>query len=79
MGKILPAPIAERLKSRPGVIADSFNDVTILFADIVNFTGMMAELTPAQIISLLDDIFSAFDTWSSSSGSRRSRRSEAPP
>ena len=36
---ILPAPIAERLKSRPGVIADSFIDVTILFADIVNFTA----------------------------------------
>ena len=59
---ILPAPIAERLKSRPGVIADSFNEVTILFADIVNFTSMVAELTPAQVISLLDDIFSAFDT-----------------
>lgn len=58
---ILPAPIAARLKSRPGVIADSFNDVTILFADIVNFTRMVAELTPAQVISLLDDIFSAFD------------------
>jgi class 3 adenylate cyclase len=58
---ILPAPIADRLKNRPGVIADSFNDVTILFADIVNFTSMAAALTPAQVISLLDDIFSAFD------------------
>jgi guanylate cyclase len=59
---ILPAPIAERLKSRPGIIADSFSDVTILFADIVDFTSMVAELTPPQVISLLDDIFSAFDT-----------------
>jgi guanylate cyclase len=59
---ILPAPIATRLKRRPGVIADAFSDVTILFADIVDFTGMAAALAPAQVIALLDDIFSAFDS-----------------
>jgi adenylate cyclase len=45
-----------------GGVIPTDSDVTILFADIVNFTGMVAELTPAQVISLLDDIFSAFDT-----------------
>ena len=59
---ILPAPIAARLKSRPGVIADSFSEATILFADIVNFTSMSAELAPAQVVSLLDEVFSAFDS-----------------
>jgi class 3 adenylate cyclase len=58
---ILPKPIAERLKQRHGIVADSFAQVSVLFADIVDFTPLMAHISPADMITLLNDIFSAFD------------------
>jgi class 3 adenylate cyclase/NAD(P)-dependent dehydrogenase (short-subunit alcohol dehydrogenase family) len=58
---ILPAPIAERLKSSAETIADSFDDVSVLFADLVGFTSLSAELPPPRIVKLLDGIFTAFD------------------
>jgi PAS domain S-box-containing protein len=58
---ILPAPIAERLKRGQTSIADSFDEVTILFADIVDFTPLSAEQSPAELVRLLGAIFSAFD------------------
>ncbi len=59
---ILPSPIAERLKKGESMIADNFNEVTVLFADIVGFTPMSARLTPVRVVEILDDVFSAFDT-----------------
>ena len=58
---ILPPPIAERLKEGQVVIADSYADVTVLFADIVDFTTLSAEMLPVTLVVLLNDIFSAFD------------------
>lgn len=58
---ILPGPIAERLKRSPVSIADSFAEVTVLFADIVDFTPLSARITPTQVVELLNRIFSAFD------------------
>jgi class 3 adenylate cyclase len=58
---ILPRPIAERLKQAPGVIADTFPDVTVLFADIVDFTRLSARTSPAELVSMLNEIFSTFD------------------
>ena len=58
---ILPEPIAERLKTVPGVIADQIPSCTILFADIVGFTRMSNALAPVEIVSLLDRLFSRFD------------------
>jgi class 3 adenylate cyclase len=58
---ILPAPIAERLKTQPGTVADSFAQVTVLFADIVDFTPLSARLPPEQVVDLLNTVFSAFD------------------
>ncbi len=58
---ILPQPIAERLKQGQNIIADSFADVTVLFADIVGFTQLANHLSPADLVQLLSDIFSAFD------------------
>lgn len=58
---ILPEAIASRLKRRPGIIADGYQDVTVLFADIVDFTRLSANADPAQVVGLLDDIFSEFD------------------
>jgi class 3 adenylate cyclase len=58
---ILPASIAARLKQSQGVIADGFPDVTVLFADIVNFTPLSQGITPAAVVQLLDELFSVFD------------------
>ncbi len=58
---ILPRTIAERLKRDGGTIADGHADVSVMFADIVNFTHMSEEMSPAQMVHLLNDIFSEFD------------------
>ncbi|MBN1146615.1 MAG: response regulator [Anaerolineales bacterium] len=58
---ILPAPIAERLKQGETIIADSFDLVSVLFADIVNFTPRAAQLPPNELVGSLNDIFSRFD------------------
>lgn len=58
---VLPAPIAERLKLSRAVIADYFEEVTVLFADIVNFTPMSARLTPQRVVEILDAVFTTFD------------------
>jgi class 3 adenylate cyclase len=58
---VLPAPIAERLKQGEGVIADAFPDVTVLFADLVDFTRRSQRTSPAQVVAALNELFSAFD------------------
>jgi guanylate cyclase len=58
---VLPAPVAERLKRSEGVIADGFEGVTVLFADIVGFTPLSASLTPNEVVTLLNGVFTAFD------------------
>ncbi len=65
---ILPEPIALRLKQGEDTIADSFAEVTILFADIVNFTPMSATLPAAELVNLLNEIFSEFDHLSERRG-----------
>jgi PAS domain S-box-containing protein len=61
---ILPAPIAQRLKLQESTIADSFAEVTVLFADIVGFTQLSADTSPTELVELLNKIFSAFDRLS---------------
>ncbi|MBD2040449.1 adenylate/guanylate cyclase domain-containing protein [Microcoleus sp. FACHB-672] len=58
---ILPKPIAEKLKQGWNTIADSFAEVTVLFADIVDFTKLSAQVSPTDLVNLLNDIFSTFD------------------
>lgn len=58
---ILPAPVALRLKNNEPTIADGFAEATVMFADIVNFTQVAASMTPDQVFSMLNRIFSAFD------------------
>ena len=58
---ILPAPVALRLKNSEQTIADGFADATVMFADIVNFTHVAANMTPSQVFAMLNGIFSAFD------------------
>jgi adenylate cyclase len=58
---ILPSPIADRLKQEESSIADSFGEVTVLFADIVGFTKLSTQIPPHELVDLLNQIFSMFD------------------
>ncbi|QKQ76478.1 adenylate/guanylate cyclase domain-containing protein [Nostoc sp. TCL240-02] len=58
---ILPGMIAEQLKQQPTTIADSFMEVTVLFADIVGFTELSARTSPTELVEFLNTIFCLFD------------------
>jgi class 3 adenylate cyclase len=58
---ILPGPIAQRLKEQHATIADGFSDVTVMFADIINFTRLSEEMPPKFMVTLLNEVFSHFD------------------
>lgn len=58
---ILPASIADQLKRDTRSIAYRFDEATILFGDIVNFTELSSGMSPTELVDLLNEIFSAFD------------------
>ncbi|NER79427.1 MAG: response regulator [Leptolyngbya sp. SIO1D8] len=58
---ILPEAIVEQLKQFQGSLAKRFDEATVLFADIVNFTPLAARLSPLELVNLLNQIFSTFD------------------
>ena len=58
---ILPQSIADRLKAEPQTIADQFSSASILFADVVDFTPLSERLPPAEVVGVLDHLFSRFD------------------
>ena len=58
---ILPARVAERLAAGETAIADWFDDATVLFADLVGFTRVAAQLEPRATRDLLDRLFTEFD------------------
>ena len=58
---ILPVSIANRLKDDRTIIADGFESVSVLFADIVGFTKLSERLTPEELVQQLNEVFSEFD------------------
>ncbi len=58
---ILPAPVANRLKASDETIVDGCPEAVVMFADIVNFTGMASDLPPVEVFRILNHIFSRFD------------------
>jgi guanylate cyclase len=58
---ILPAEIAAILKNEERTIADHFPGATILFADMVGFTPLTAAMAPAEMLALLNEVFTYFD------------------
>lgn len=58
---ILPKAIAEQLKQSHSAIAEHFDEVTIMFADIVDFTPLSSRLSPKELVESLNRIFSTFD------------------
>ncbi|MGF1538662.1 MAG: PAS domain S-box protein [Elainellaceae cyanobacterium] len=60
---ILPRPIAKKLTCREDsqAIAERYEQATILFADLVDFTSVAASISASDIVDLLNNIFSSFD------------------
>lgn len=65
---ILPSSVAERLKIDEGTLADDFAEVSVLFADLVGFTELSSRLSPADLVELLNTIFSEFDRLAEKNG-----------
>lgn len=65
---VFPAAIAKRLKDNQELIADGHADVTVMFADISNFTQLTAEMAPSQMVALLNTMFSHFDSMTDKYG-----------
>lgn len=65
---VLPATIARRLKSGERPLADHFDNAVVLFADLVDFTSLAGKLDPDEIVELLDDLFSRFDSLAARRG-----------
>jgi len=59
---ILPKEIAAILKNESRTIADHYNDASVLFADMVGFTPLSAELPPVEMVEMLNEVFSFFDS-----------------
>lgn len=60
---VLPESIAARLKEGEEVIADDFDSVTVLFADVVGFTPLVERAEADKVIDLLNSMFSTFDEF----------------
>jgi adenylate cyclase len=58
---ILPKEISEALKANQQPIAAQYQDASILFADVVEFTPMAATMTPMRLVDLLNEVFQCFD------------------
>jgi len=58
---VLPADVAQRLQSDPNSIADHFEEASILFADVVDFTPLSSRLDAREVVGLLDRLFTSFD------------------
>ncbi|MEO9821013.1 MAG: adenylate/guanylate cyclase domain-containing protein [Paracoccaceae bacterium] len=68
---ILPDPIALRLKDGEHLIADDHAEVSVIFADIVNFTEASAKLRPAELVETLNIVFTEFDLLAERHGAEK--------
>jgi guanylate cyclase len=70
---VLPPPIAERLKQHEAVIADRFDTVSVLFADIVGFTPLSARMSADELVAILDGLFARLDEMTQRRGLEKIR------
>ncbi len=68
LANMLPQLIADRLERGETLIADSHAEATVLFADLVGFSGLSHRLSPSHLVELLNDLFSQFDEAASQHG-----------
>ena len=65
---VLPEPIADRLKQGETPIADHFEEASVIFIDIADFTKLSARSKPQDMVKMLNDVFSIFDKISAKYG-----------
>ena len=70
---VLPKEIAPILKENDATIADHFESVSVLFADVVGFTSLSIRLPPREMVDLLNEVFSFFDTLADKYGLEKIR------
>lgn len=61
LSNMLPDQIVTQLKKNPSHIAEHHDDAVVLFADIVGFTTMSSQMSPQEVVSMLNILFSSFD------------------
>ncbi|KJH40240.1 putative phage head-tail adaptor [Dictyocaulus viviparus] len=60
--RMLPRQVAEKLKLGKSVEPETFDSVTVFFSDVVSFTSIAAKGTPLQVVNLLNDLYTIFDS-----------------
>ena len=65
---VLPTSIASRLKTDDGVIADTYPECTVLFADIAGFTQHSRQVSAQELVAQLNEVFSMFDDLADAAG-----------
>ncbi len=65
---ILPASIADRLKTGEETIADHFDEASVIFIDLTDFTGYSSKRSPEEVVKMLNEIFTRFDKVSAKYG-----------
>lgn len=68
---VLPAEIAARLKVQEEPLADAHESVSVLFADLASFTDLSRKMTAAELVNLLNDLFSRFDKLAEECGAEK--------
>ncbi|XP_069833967.1 guanylate cyclase soluble subunit alpha-1 [Dendropsophus ebraccatus] len=58
---IFPSEVAQQLWQGQTVDAKKFNNVTMLFSDIVGFTAICSHCSPMQVITMLSELYTLFD------------------